>query len=236
MVSVCMATYNGELYLKEQVDSILVQLGQDDELVVSDDGSGDKTLEILESYNDPRIKIFINTDRHGVVANFENALFHASGDYIFLSDQDDVWFPDKIKNSVIALSECDGVVNNCLITDGNLQETQGSYFELNHSGKGLFKNLYRSSYLGCCLAFRKELLKTILPIPSSLLLYHDWWIGFFLELSCKVKFIDSPSMYFRRHDHNVTMTTKNSILPFNKKIYYRLQLLGLCTLRILKLI
>ena len=89
MISVCMATYNGEKYLREQVGSILTQLGENDELVVSDDGSTDSTIDILKSYNDPRIKIFINTGRHGVNSNFENALRHADGDYIFLSDQDD---------------------------------------------------------------------------------------------------------------------------------------------------
>ena len=96
MISVCIASHNGEKYIKEQVDSILCQIGSDDEVVISDDGSTDKTLAILEAYNDPRIKVFryvhpcmyrYNFDY--ATHNFENALHHAKGDIIFLADQDD---------------------------------------------------------------------------------------------------------------------------------------------------
>lgn len=95
MISVCMATYNGEEYIKEQLESILCQLGEMDEIIISDDGSTDNTLNIIESYNDSRIKIHINTGKHGFVYNFENALQKAKGEYIFLSDQDDIWLPEK---------------------------------------------------------------------------------------------------------------------------------------------
>ena len=86
MISVCMASYNGAIFIKQQAVSILNQLGLEDELIISDDGSKDNTLEILASLNDSRIKIYHHSAPHGVVSNFENAIKHASGDYIFLSD------------------------------------------------------------------------------------------------------------------------------------------------------
>ena len=95
MISVCIATYNGEKYLREQLDSILPQLAESDEVIVSDDGSTDGTIDLITSLNDPRIKIVSNSGRKGYVGNFENALKHTTGDYIFLSDQDDIWYPNK---------------------------------------------------------------------------------------------------------------------------------------------
>ena len=100
MISVCMACYNGEKFIQEQVDSIICQLGLDDELIISDDGSNDRTLDILFSYEDSRIKILHNRACHGFVGNFENALSHAKGDYIFLSDQDDIWKKEKVQKVI----------------------------------------------------------------------------------------------------------------------------------------
>ena len=233
MISVCMATYNGERYLKEQVDSILNQLSISDELIVSDDGSLDNTLNILRSYNDNRIKIFKNTGRKGVVGNFENALYQAKGNYIFLADQDDVWLSNKVEVCTSLLQTYQAVVTDCLVVDMNLKIIHESYFKLYKSKKGFLKNIFRSSYLGCCTAFRRELLNVILPMPKSLFLYHDWWIGFFIDWFGKVKFIDIPCLYFRRHCNNVTATTKKSILPIHKKIYYRIQLLLFALFRLL---
>ena len=95
MNSVCMASFNGERYIKEQIDSILLQIGEDDELIISDDGSTDQTVDVICSYRDDRIKFVRNVNRHGCIGNFENALRVASGDFIFLADQDDIWLSDK---------------------------------------------------------------------------------------------------------------------------------------------
>ena len=97
MISVCMASYNGEKYIKEQIDSILKQLSDEDELVISDDGSTDNTLSVIQSIHDKRIKLIHNQGEHGYSRNFENALKNSKGDYIFLSDQDDVWKDNKVE-------------------------------------------------------------------------------------------------------------------------------------------
>lgn len=98
MISVCMAAYNGEKYIKEQLLSILKQIGPNDEVVISDDGSKDRTKDIVDSLNDKRIRYVENKNKHGFTHNFENALQIAQGDYIFLADQDDIWRDDKEKN------------------------------------------------------------------------------------------------------------------------------------------
>ena len=86
MISVCVATYNGEKYIKEQLLSILSQIGLNDEVVVSDDHSNDSTIDIVKSLNDKRVKIIYNEGNRGYTSNFENALKHAKGDYVFISD------------------------------------------------------------------------------------------------------------------------------------------------------
>ena len=130
MISVCMATYNGQEYVKEQIDSILCQLGKDDELVISDDHSVDQTQHIIETYTDPRIRFYENELAKGVTHNFENSLKKSKGDIIFLSDQDDVWYPNKIKEMVAFLQEGDYhvVTCNCALTDSELHIIQEAYY------------------------------------------------------------------------------------------------------------
>ena len=97
MISVCVATYNGEKFIREQIESILCQLSSDDEIIVSDDGSTDGTIVIINCIGDKRIRIIEGPRKHSPTFNFENALKEAKGDYIFLADQDDVWKTNKVE-------------------------------------------------------------------------------------------------------------------------------------------
>ena len=115
MISVCIATYNGEKYILEQILSILPQLKENDEIIVSDDSSTDTTLEIIKNINDKRIQIFKNTGNHGVNSNFDNALKRAHGEYIFLSDQDDVWLPGKVDRCLAELRTADLIMHDATI-------------------------------------------------------------------------------------------------------------------------
>lgn len=234
-ISVCMATYNGEKYIKEQLDSILSQLEENDEVIVSDDHSTDKTLDIVKGLNDSRIKFFLNKNKNGLTYNFENAIKQAEGDYIFLSDQDDVWLPNKIALSLKGLEDNDVVVTNCMLTDSDLNIINNSYFKFNNSKKGFLKNFYKSSYLGCCTGFRKELLSDILPFPANLYLYHDWWIGYIADMKYKVQFIETPCLLYRRHNDSVSPTGDKSKQSLFKRFRNRFQLLYLANLRLLKL-
>jgi glycosyltransferase involved in cell wall biosynthesis len=214
-----MATYNGEKYIKEQIDSILVQLGENDEIIVSDDGSTDNTIEIIESYQDSRIKIFRNSFKN-LILNFEFTLNKAKGDFIFLSDQDDVWLLNKVEVNLGYLIKNDIVVSNCKVVNQDLEVINKSFFQLNNSKQGLISNLIKNSYLGCCLAFRKEILGKALPFPKNIPM-HDIWLGFVSELFFKPKFIEEPLMLYRRHGANESPTGEDS--PFNlcRKFLFR---------------
>lgn len=220
MISVCIATYNGAAYLKQQVASILSQLSPEDEIVVSDDHSTDDTCSILDSFADPRIKVFQNMN-HGVTWNFENALRHASGDYIFLSDQDDEWMPDKVKVFMTYLGKYDCVVSDCYISDGNDNIIGESFFSLNRTRPGRWYNLIlKSGYIGCCMAFKKEILAKVLPFPTDIPL-HDMWIGNISAFKYHVGWIPDKLIKYRRHGMNASSAAEKSRSSLSQKLGYR---------------
>lgn len=198
-VSVAMATYNGEKFIKEQISSILLNLSDNDELIISDDGSTDKTIEIIKSFNDSRILIF-DGPKKGFVKNFEYALRNCNGDYIFLCDQDDVWFNKKVSTIVSLLDTHMLVCHNAEILNG---ETRSN--ELVQDIRGCRSNfsgaLFKNSYIGCCMAFKKELLKFVLPFPNKLD-SHDWWIGVIANKVGDSYFLPEPLIYYRIHEKN----------------------------------
>ena len=211
MISVCMTSFNGESFIRPQIDSILEQLGPDDELIISDDGSTDSTLDIISSYGDPRIKLLHNNERHGVNGNFENALRNASGDYIFLADQDDVWLPGKVEKCVDALQNADCIIHNAYLADGELNHDGQTFFESVNAKKGLIHNWIHNGYLGCAMAFRKEVLDLALPIPQHSTMYHDVWIGNIAAAKYRVDFIDFIGILVRRHENSTSITFHNRL-------------------------
>jgi len=221
MISVCMATYNGEKYIKDQLLSILKQIGNKDEIIISDDLSNDKTIEIIESLNDSRIKIFFNKDR-GYTNNFQNALRFASGDFIFLSDQDDIWVHNKLKIMSELLTKYDFVVSDAKIVDAKLESLGSTYFELRGGGEnGFMNNLKKLKYIGCCMAFRRIILKKALPFPNNTTLCpHDFWIALISEFYYKTHVIKEPLLLYRRHGENIS--AHKSSTPFIFKIQFRI--------------
>lgn len=224
MISVCMTTYNGELYLKEQIASILPQLSPDDELVICDDGSTDSTISIIESFEDPRIHLHLNHFKNHIL-NFESALNLAKGDILFLCDQDDVWMPDKIKTMLPYFDKYDLVCSNCIVTDQDLRHENKLFFDDDPDHKtGLIRNLWHNQYLGCCMAFNRKVLSKALPFPKNLIT-HDTWIGLVSEFAGRPKFINKPLIYFRRHKDNASSTCSRSRLSVREMVSYRLTLL-----------
>src|SRR5260221_162307 len=171
-----MALHNGESFLQEQLGSILPQLGPDDELVVSDDGSTDNTLEILKSQSDQRISLLPARKFGSPAKNFEYALANCRNEIIFLADQDDIWHDDKVKIMKEELAYCELVVCDCRLVDQKRNVAAPSFFEWNKSQKGLIKNLLRNSFVGCCMAFHRKVLNKVLPFPYGIPM-HDQWIG-----------------------------------------------------------
>lgn len=205
MISVVLAAYKGEKYILKQVESILNQLGIGDELIISDDFPQGKTREVLSSIidNDDRV-VYINGPGKGVIKNFEFGITKARGDYIFLSDQDDVWIDEKIKKVVEVLENgYDLVLHDAFITDENLKRTNETAFEINKTKTGIIRNIVKNSYQGCCMAFRSDLKTFILPFPNRIPM-HDQWIGLMAEKHGKICLVDEPLILYRRHGGNVT--------------------------------
>lgn len=203
-ISVCLATKNGQQFIKEQIDSILSQLGCNDELVISDDNSDDDTLSILLTYKDPRVKIYRNTYNNHV-RNFEFTLRVATGDYIFLSDQDDVWMKNKVEVMLPLLKEYDMVVSNAVVTDESLNPLF-NFFKRPSSvmnAEPSILKILRSPTSGCCMAFTRSLVENSLPFPANMYM-HDRWLW---AISCvfgKPLIIDDPLIFYRRHKFNFT--------------------------------
>lgn len=213
MVSVAMTTYNGEEFLERQLQSVLSQLGETDELVVSDDGSTDSTRRLLDKWaaRDPRVKV-IDGPQRGVIKNFEHAIASCKGEYIFLCDQDDEWDADKVA-AVMRAAERDkaiAVMHDARVIDEHGHVIKPSFFETRNTKTGLLKNLWKNSYIGCCMAFSRELKEHILPFPDSIPM-HDQWIGLIGERHGRVVLIDRPLMSYRRHSDNVTADEHGSL-------------------------
>ena len=211
-ISVAMATYNGEKYIKEQLYSILHQLGKNDELVISDDGSTDGTLSIVASYSDSRIKIFKGPGL-GVKQNFANAIEKCNGRYIFLADQDDIWIDDKV-NKILRVFEkekCSCVIHDAIVFNSNNGEIiTDSFYKLRKSKNGVIKNIWKNSYIGCCMAFDSKMKNKILPIPNDIEM-HDQWIGLLNDKYGKNIFIDDKLLKYRRHNDNVSSLSHHKL-------------------------
>lgn len=229
MISVCLAARNGSRHIRAQVESILAS-SRVAELLVSDDGSTDETLQVLQAIRDPRLKLLAGP-RRGVMRNFEFLLGQAEGEYIFLSDQDDIWLERKVEIMTEALRDADLAVSDCSIVDEQLRVIAPSFFETRGSGPGVLKNLWRNSYLGCCMAFRRRVLDYVLPFPASVPM-HDWWIGLMVDLKGRVRFVPQALVLYRRHDANVTFTAEGSRASRFAQLRWRLRVLGALIARV----
>jgi glycosyltransferase involved in cell wall biosynthesis len=222
-----MATFNGAKFIREQLESILPQLSPDDEIIISDDSSTDETLGIIRSFYDARIVILEGRNFKNPVRNFENALGHSRGSYIFLCDQDDVWLEGRVAKMCAALEEFDLVLSDCRIVDQDLSTIHPSYFALVHARPGFLRNLVLpSSYVGCCMAFRSEVLQKALPFPKGIPM-HDFWIALIAELKFRVTFLDEQLLLYRRHADNASSTASKSKNTLYKKLSLRLATLYL---------
>lgn len=217
MVSIALATFNGEKYLSQQIDSILSQTFKNIEIIISDDNSSDNTYEIIQNYalKYSNIKVFKNQLGAGFVRNFENAISKTTGKYIALADQDDVWFPNKLE---LLLKEINGfslvfsnafLTNSELVNNGLLYSKLIKYSDIKISFKCL---LFNNIIPGCFCLFDADLKKDFLPIPKTET-YHDWYINLWAAKRNGIKFLNMPLMYYRRHDSNFTqIETKSETL------------------------
>ncbi len=224
-ISVCMATHNGGKYIGKQLESIMAQLAPDDELIISDDSSTDDTISIIKGYSDPRVRLLENNTFFNPVFNIENALRKASGEIIILSDQDDVWLKNKTAVIRREFSEMRVgiklIVLDGYIVDESESVIRDSVFAHNHSGKGLFKNIYDNTYMGCCMAFSRDLLKIALPFPKHIPM-HDMWLGILAELFGEVVFVPEKTILYRKHETSITKLHRQWDIPLQIMRRYHL--------------
>lgn len=212
MISIAMATYNGEKYLREQLDSILAQTHQNFELIVCDDCSTDSTVQILREYekNDSRIKLFVNEENLGFKKNFENAIGFCSGDYIALSDQDDIWLPEHLQVLIENIGTHSMAGGNAYLIDGEGTELRETLAErIGFDERRSYKIFYRifcnsTVFYGHSSLYKTVELRKALPIPNGIS-YHDAWFSACCCVSdggCK--FVSSPISKYRLHGKNAS--------------------------------
>ena len=213
MISVCMATYNGVKFIREQLESILSQLSSDAEIVVADDGSTDDTLSVVASLGDSRIRVLPAEKHFGVIYNYERALQASKGEIIFLADQDDVWLPGKVEKVLAALNDADLVTHDAFML--GLSDTlesawvrTGKLSDIRTYRSGVVTNWWKNSFTGCCMAFRRNVLDKALPFPKNLPM-HDQWLGLVAEKYFKVSYVNEPLVEYRQHSSNATHIEKS---------------------------
>lgn len=224
-VSICIAVYNGESFLQEQLESVLSQLLVGDEVIVVNDASNDRSLLILQNINSPLIKVYTNSQNLGVIKSFERALNMATNDIIFLCDQDDIWLKGKRLAFVSAFEnhpKATIVISDAKVINANGQITASSFMNARQGFKsGFFSTIFKNRYLGCAMAIRRSVLKSALPIPNYVPM-HDMWIGLIGNLTGKVVYISEPFLLYRRHDKNASPVKRQSI---HKMLVWRFKLL-----------
>ncbi len=220
-IDILLATYNGETYLKEQLDSILNQTYSNFRILISDDNSEDSTKNIIEEYakKDNRIKFFFQERNLGVIANFEFLLKKVEAEFYMFSDQDDIWKENKIELSMKKILEenCDLVYTNLEVVDKDLNITYDSYWKL----KGLeekvkkynnFESLYLNNFItGCTMLSKSKFISEILPLPKeSKYVLHDYWTALIVSQRGKISYIEESLIKYRQHKKNSVGSKKKT--------------------------
>lgn len=225
-VSVCMATYNGEKFINDQLNSILSQIDRNDELIIIDDCSKDNTAKIIKNYNDKRIKLFQNKTNNGHVYSFGRAISLASNNFIFLSDQDDIWIPGRVQLMKSTLQNTSALLvssnfelmfsNDSILLPKNKLFTKESAKNFMNI-IGIF--LGKRSYFGCAMAFKYDLLKYILPFPHFIE-SHDLWIALVSNFIGKNWHLEQITLTRRIHTNNLTTSNRPLISKIKTRIIH----------------
>jgi glycosyltransferase involved in cell wall biosynthesis len=206
-VSVCLAAYKGSLFIEEQIDSILRDLGPNDELVVVDDASPDDTAAIVKGIADPRIRFVGASANKGYVRTFEQAVELSRGEFIMLSDQDDVWIPGRVELMLAALADHKIVAGNFDVLGGGPRPWIPR-LRSSDSGRHL-ANLFAiligyRAYYGCAMGIRRDALRYFVPIPGYVNESHDLWLGICGNVARSIRHLDESTVLRRLHEDNQT--------------------------------
>jgi len=204
-ISVCMATYNGQKYLSQQIDSIINQSYKNLEIIICDDNSTDNTLQLLEKYaqTDSRIRVVKNSSNLGYVKNFEKAIGLSTGEYIALSDQDDIWEEDKLEVLLSLIKDNLLIHSDCALIDENNNLIQPSWKGRLTTHKKYQDFLFSNVVTGCSVLFSKDLKEKILPFPDELI-YHDWYVAIIAAKYNKIEYTEQTLFQYRQHANQDT--------------------------------
>lgn len=211
LVSVAMATYNGEKYIAEQLESIINQSYKNIELVITDDASADGTVAVIKRFQQQYkfITLFINPVNSGVTNTFEHSFKNCTGDFIAIADQDDIWELQKIELLINAIGEEDAVYSNSELVDKAgqpLGQLFSSLMQLQSYYSGA-PFLMGNCIPGHTIIMRSSFTKTILPLPKTIM--FDRWISFCAAANNGIKYVDRPLVKYRQHDTNTIGTGKS---------------------------
>jgi len=225
LISIAMATHNGEKYLKEQLDSIYAQTYKNIEVIVTDDCSTDGTIEILRQYaNSHGLKYYMNEQNLGFVKNFEKAITLCNGEFIALCDQDDIWEPNKIEILLESIGTNLLIHSDCSLIDevDNVISSQWKGEIKSHKKFDSF--VFTNVVTGCTVLFNRELLKYCLPFPDNLA-YHDWWLAIVAAKFERIKYLNKPLVRYRQHNEQDTGIAKKTskLYRFFLNPIYRVQ-------------
>lgn len=235
-ISICMATYNGEQFLRQQLESILAQSNQDWQLLIRDDGSDDNTVRIVEDYADRmpgRVRLVTNNGSHlGASLNFGKLLEYADTEYIMFSDQDDVWLPNKIELTLNAMKAAERVYpdkpilihTDLQVMDSELNTIANSMWSYQklfpEVGDDLKRIMAQNVVTGCTVMINKRARAVSIPVPDEAIMY-DWWIALNVCRHGKIIYVSIPSVLYRQHSSNrlgAQKARKIDIIHFLKKL------------------
>lgn len=222
-ISVILASYNGALYITEQLESLLGALAPEDEIIVSDDGSTDATVEQVLKIGDPRIRLITGGERLGYQDNFARAIAATSGEYIFFSDQDDVCLPTRIPTSLSMLARNVCVCGDAIVVDASLQPLQQSHFAARRARFGAWSLFLRPAVIGATMACQRDFLLNHLPFPAGV--PHDMWLSIEAARRGQLGVARKPFILYRRHQTAVSATGSVSTRTLRKRLRERWLLL-----------
>ena len=214
-VSVAMATYNGLPYVGRQVRSILDQMDATDQVVIVDDGSSDGTWEYLQTLDHPAVQLVRHAANQGIRATFQAALLACRNDFIFLSDQDDLWHPDKrsvVMQAFGSRPDVAIVISDARVIDADDRVVGASFMQTRGGFRGgVLSTILKNRYLGCAMVLRRSVLPLVLPVPKGAPM-HDMWLGAMGALQGEVAYVDRPLIDYRRHGRNASPATHRSTM------------------------
>lgn len=226
-ISVCIASYNGEKYIVDQLSSIIKQLEVFDEVIIVDDCSNDNTLALIRSIKDSRIKLFSNKNNKGQVFAFSKAISLSTNKYIFLADQDDIWTDRRLNLMYSSLKGSNKQListNFLMFKDQSSDSFESNYPLFVNSSNDNFKNIYRlflgkADYFGCTMAFNSNLKNLILPIPGYVEC-HDWWLAIISNLMKCNMHLEFCSVLRRIHENNFTNPNRNILYKIKSRFIF----------------